>query len=182
MSIRDPRHGPTPPDGNTHKPQPAWREQFPIDWQDDEFRSRRDFTKMLGLTSLAFVAGQIWIGALSMLRKSRAKPGRLDLGLASELAVGAAKRFEYPAAGHPCLLVRLDQDRFVAFGQKCTHLSCPVIPNAEQGKFLCPCHHGSFDIQTGRPLAGPPRRPLPRVILELNDGHIFANGFAEGDA
>ncbi len=182
MNIRDHEHVTTPQDGNTQKPQPAWREQFPIDWQQDEFRSRRNFTKMLGLTSLAFVAGQIWIGALSIFRKSRAKPERMDLGLVDELAIGTAKRFEYPSQGHPCLLVRLGKERFVAFGQKCTHLSCPVIPKPEQGKFLCPCHHGSFDIQTGRPLAGPPRRPLPRVILEMKDGRIFANGFSEGEA
>ncbi len=181
MNLGDSERAATP-DGRTHEAQPAWREQFPIDWPSDEFRSRRDFTKMLGLTSLAFVAGQCWIGVLSISRKSDARPELLDLGPVDELTIGAAKRFEYPSQGHPCLLVRIDQNHFVAFGQKCTHLSCPVIPKPELGKFVCPCHHGSFDIQTGRPLAGPPRRPLPRVILEVKDGRVFATGFAEGEA
>lgn len=182
MKINDHNHVTIPPNGKAHEPQPAWREEFPIDWPKDEFRSRRDFTKMLGLTSLAFVAGQMWIGVLSILRKSRPAPARMDLGLLDELPIGSAKRFEFPSPGHPCLIVRLEKDSVVAFGQKCTHLSCPVIPNTEQGKFLCPCHQGSFDIKTGRPLAGPPRRPLPRIELEIKDGRVYAVGFAEAGA
>ena len=38
-----------------------WREQFPVNWTDDEYRSRRDFTRLLGLTSFAFVVGHLWI-------------------------------------------------------------------------------------------------------------------------
>jgi len=41
---------------------------------------------------------------------------------------------------------------------------------------VCPCHHGYFDAQTGQPLAGPPRRPLPRITLALRDGVIYAKG------
>ncbi|HLX61143.1 MAG TPA: Rieske (2Fe-2S) protein [Planctomycetota bacterium] len=182
MKIDDPEHVSLPPSGNAREAQPAWREQFPIDWPNDEFRSRRDFTKMLGLTSLAFVAGQVWIGVLSVMRKTSAAPPRMDLGLLDELPVGGAKRFDFPSPKHPCVLVRLEKDRVVAFGQKCTHLSCPVIPNVAQGKFLCPCHHGAFDIHSGRPLAGPPRRALPKVVLEVKDGRIYAIGFEENQA
>jgi arsenite oxidase small subunit len=31
-------------------------------------------------------------------------------------------------------------------------------------------------VTTGRPLAGPPRRPLTRVVLEVRDGVIYATG------
>jgi Rieske Fe-S protein len=40
----------------------------------------------------------------------------------------------------------------------------------------CPCHEGTFDLATGRPVAGPPRRPLPRVRLEVRGDEIFASG------
>ncbi len=182
MNIQDHEHVSMPPNGRLGERQPGWREQFPIDWQEDEFRSRRDFTKMLGLTSLAFVAGQVWIGVLSILKKNRGTPARKEIGSVDELPVGGSKRFEYPADGHPCVLVRIEKDRFVAFGQKCTHLSCPVIPKPDEGKFHCPCHHGAFDLQTGRPIAGPPRRPLPQVVLEVKDGRIYANGFVAEEA
>jgi Rieske Fe-S protein len=38
----------------------------------------------------------------------------------------------------------------------------------------CPCHEGFFDLVSGRPIAGPPRRPLTRVHLDVRGGEIFA--------
>jgi Rieske Fe-S protein len=48
-----------------------------------------------------------------------------------------------------------------------------------RGQFHCPCHRGFFDMHTGQPLAGPPRRPLPRIVLKVQDGVIYAAGFEE---
>jgi nitrite reductase/ring-hydroxylating ferredoxin subunit len=180
MRIDDPERITTAPNGLAPAQQPQWRQDFPIDWPLDEYRSRRDFTKLLGLTSLAFVAGQAWVVILSALRKARGRPARLELGRPEELAVGAAKQFDYPARGDACLLVRLGPDQFVAYSQKCTHLSCPVIPRPAEGRFYCPCHEGSFDLRSGQPLAGPPRRRLPRVKLEVRDGRLYATGLEGG--
>jgi Rieske Fe-S protein len=176
MRIEDPDQVSVPPDGQTSAGQPAWREDFPIDWPKDEYRSRRDFTKLLGLTSLAFVAGQIWIVLLSLTKQSENPAPGLEIVAAENLPVGGTKLFYYPTRIDPCLLVRLSREEFVAFGQKCTHLSCPVIPRVKEGRFFCPCHSGSFDIRSGYPVAGPPRRPLPRVLLEIRNGRVFATG------
>ena len=92
--------------------------------------------------------------------------------------MGGLRVFEYPAKGDPCVLVRLSDDRFVAYDRRCTHLSCPVMPRPEAGRFDCPCHEGHFDLATGTPLAGPPRRPLPRVTLERRGGRVLATGIA----
>ncbi len=162
--------------------QPAWREQFPIDVPDDEYRSRRDFTKLVGLTSLAFVAGQGYIVLESELKQARGPLPEVDIAGAGELAVGDAKVFHYPDHGDACVLVRVSESEHLAYGQKCTHLSCPVIPQPNEGKFHCPCHHGSFDLYTGEPLAGPPRRALPAVRLEVREGRIIAVGMAEKTA
>ena len=162
--------------------EPSWREQFPIDLPDDEYRSRRDFTKLLGLTSLAFVAGQVFIVYQSARRKLRGPLPERDLAGVAELQIGDAKLFDYPDEGDSCVLVRVTEDQFVAYGQKCTHLSCPVIPKPKDGKFHCPCHEGSFDLYTGRPIAGPPRRALPRVTLAVRQGRIVAVGMEEGSA
>ena len=59
---------------------------------------------------------------------------------------------------------------------KVSHLSCPVIPKPAEGKFHCPYHEGVFDLYTGQPLAGPPRRPLPRITLDIRGGRIYATG------
>jgi Rieske Fe-S protein len=93
-----------------------------------------------------------------------------------DLAVGAALGFTYPDEHEPCLLVRLTSSEFVAFNQKCTHLSCAVIPRPAEGSFLCPCHEGRFDLRTGAPTAGPPRRPLTRIVLETRGRDIYAAG------
>ncbi len=180
MRIEDPDHISLNPDGRADADQPRWREQFPIDWPKDDFRSRRDFTKLLGLTSLAFVAGQFWIVVLALRRRARGKSPAREVASVDELPVGGAKVFDYPGKGDACVLVRLASDRFVAYGQKCTHLSCPVIPRPQTSDLHCPCHNGFFDLATGRPLAGPPRRPLPRLRLELRDGRVFALEVEEG--
>lgn len=46
------------PDGQPEHEQPKWRRDFPIDVEADEYGARRDFTKFMVLTSLAFVCGQ----------------------------------------------------------------------------------------------------------------------------
>src|SRR5262249_30992563 len=160
--------------------QPTWREQFPIDWPTDDFRSRRDFTKLLGLTSLAFVVGQIWIAFLALRRRAPQDLPEKEIASLDELPVGGSKVFEYPRPGTAVVLRRVSTDHFVAYGQKCTHLSCPVIPRPDESRLRCPCHEGVFDLATGQPLAGPPRRPLPRLRLETRDGRIFAVGVEDG--
>ena len=47
------------------------------------------------------------------------------------------------------------------------------------GRLHCPCHNGWFDLATGRPVAGPPQRPLPRITLDVRDGIIYATGVEE---
>ena len=180
MRIEDPEHVSSNPDGGPDEAQPRWREQFPIDWPRDDLRSRRDFTKLLGLTSLAFVAGQLWIVLLSWRRRGRARPPEREIARVEEVPIGGSKLFDYPSPGQVCVLVRLPGGDFAAFGQKCTHLSCPVMPEPEKGRFHCACHNGSFDLASGEPLAGPPRRPLPRLRVEVRDGRVFAVGIEEG--
>ncbi len=163
------------PDGKSGADQPKWRQDFPIDIAQDEYVSRRDFAKFLVLTSGAMAVGQATLIGQSIARQSE-KDEAIPIAHDSEIGVGRVIRFDYPRLGEACLLARLDDGKLVAFGQKCTHLSCAVIPDLPHGQFVCPCHHGHFDARTGRPLAGPPRRPLPRITLDIRDGVIYATG------
>jgi Rieske Fe-S protein len=158
--------------------QPGWRHDFPIDWPQDHYVARRDFTKFLVLTSFAFAVGQFWIGVQNWIRRRRGDPPIVKVADAGSLPIGQTKPFNYPGENDPCVLVRLTDDRFVAFGQKCTHLACAVVPEFDAGHFYCPCHKGYFDLQTGKPLAGPPRRPLPEVQLRVRGEAIYATGVA----
>jgi Rieske Fe-S protein len=164
------------PDGRPLSEQPRWRKDFPVDTAEENYVARRDFTKFLVLTSGAFVVGQLTIAASSALRGGEPSVPATPIVRADALPVGGAKAFGYPTAGDACLLVRVDEETYVAFSQECTHLSCAVVPEPEKKRFYCPCHNGAFDIMTGRPIAGPPNRPLPKVTLELRDGVIYATG------
>ena len=171
------------PDGRPLEDQPKWRQDFPIDWARDEYVSRRDLVKFIVLTSAALTAGQFWIALKSgMERRTKAraaKPPAAPVAAIDELPIGGAKTFEYPQGSSPRLLVRIGATEFVAYDQQCTHLLCPVIPAVDQGRLHCPCHNGWFDLASGRPLAGPPRRPLVRVHLELRDRTVYATGVGE---
>jgi Rieske Fe-S protein len=171
---RDPEDFTVAPDGRPMSEQPRWRRDFAIDWPADLHVARRDFTKFLVLTSGAFVAGQTWIAVQSLVRHRRPPPPRKRIAAAADVHVGEALMFAYPGEHDPCLLLRLDADHLVAFSQKCTHLSCAVIPRFDKGVIHCPCHEGYFDLATGRNIAGPPPRPLPEIELVIENGDVFA--------
>jgi Rieske Fe-S protein len=40
----------------------------------------------------------------------------------------------------------------------------------------CPCHKGAFSSVDGRPLAGPPTRRLPRILIEQRGEDLVATG------
>jgi Rieske Fe-S protein len=164
------------PDYAPLESQPAWRQDFPVDWPQDLYVERRDFLKFMVLTSAAFTAGQVWIAAQNWYRHRAGRPPIRRIASIDDLSVGSALGFTYPDDHEPCLLVRLSSTEFVAFGQKCTHLSCAVIPRPAEASFYCPCHEGRFDLRTGVPIAGPPRRPLTRVVLEMRGQDIYAVG------
>jgi Rieske Fe-S protein len=170
------------PDFAPAEAQPAWRQDFPIDWPQDLYVERRDFMKFMVLTSAAFTAGQLWIGVLNWRRRRSGQLPMQRIASVDDLAVGGAIVFSYPAEHEPCLLVRVTESEFVAFSQKCTHLSCAVVPRPAEDSFYCPCHEGRFDLKTGVPIAGPPRRPLTRIVLELRGRDIYAVGVEERTA
>jgi Rieske Fe-S protein len=163
------------PDGRPVEEQPRWRQDFPTDIPADDALARREFTKFLVLTSGAFVAGQCWIGLMNLLRDDRPMPEK-RIAAVADLVPGDVKEFRYPTDDDPCLLICLKDGGLVAYGQQCSHLSCAVIPELERGRLHCPCHNGYFEIKEGRPIAGPPRRPLPRIKLEVRGEYIYATG------
>lgn len=53
----------------------------------------------------------------------------------------------------------------------CTHLGCTVPWNAEQNRFVCPCHGSQYDGE-GRVLQGPAARSLPIVTVVAKQNQI----------
>jgi nitrite reductase/ring-hydroxylating ferredoxin subunit len=174
--LRDAEEITLAPDGRPMSEQPAWRTDFPIDWPQDQYVERRDFMKFMVLVSLSLTIGQFWIAAQNWWRRRRGAPPIARIASVNDLPVGGAMVFTYPEPADDCLLVRPTADSFVAYLQKCTHLSCAVRPRASEGLIACPCHEGYFDLLSGRPIAGPPRRPLVRIRLDVRGNQIYATG------
>ncbi|WP_453991785.1 QcrA and Rieske domain-containing protein [Bacillus nitroreducens] len=91
-----------------------------------------------------------------------------------KLAVGESTNFTFPGDHDDSILIRLSDTKYVAYQNKCTHLQCPVFWVKEEGQMVCPCHHGYFDVETGAPTAGPPRRPLPEIQVKVENGAVYA--------
>ena len=152
-----------------------WREEVSFRTGDEQYVARRQFGKFLMLTSLGMFVGNLWILAKSWLFEQPFYPLR-PVARADDIAVGEVKLFQYPGEHDPCILVRLASDEYVAYSQKCTHLSCAVYYEGEHNRLGCPCHEGYFSIRTGAVLQGPPPRPLPRVQLERRGDQVIAMG------
>jgi quinol---cytochrome c reductase iron-sulfur subunit, bacillus type len=66
----------------------------------------------------------------------------------------------------------LDTDRYdrgtpyIAISSRCAHLGCPVRWVDAAERFICPCHGGVYDL-LGRPVGGPPVRPLDRFYTRV---------------
>ena len=72
---------------------------------------------------------------------------------------------------HPVIVVRTPQG-FRAYSAICTHLGCVVGWDAARHQIACPCHAGYFDIN-GRPVSGPPPRPLAEHGVAVVNGEVL---------
>ena len=133
--------------------------------------SRREFAKFLGCAVLAG-AGVAAARPLFPIANLKAIPPKA-VAQANEIPIGGYKLFRYPTKNDPCILVRLETERYVAYSQSCTHLMCPIHFQPEKRQFYCPCHEGFFNAEDGSVLAGPPRRPLPRYAVEIREGQVW---------
>ena len=157
------------------RPTPAgirrWFADFPYHWDADDLLSRRELLRFAVLTSGALFAGTAILAVLGLTRSLR-RGQPTAIARVDELQEGDVRYFEYPEADDQAMLIRLPGGEFVAYSQKCTHLSCAVYYQHETDRLYCPCHEGFFDVRTGEPTAGPPQRRLPRIILR-RDGDLL---------
>ncbi|MFC0212191.1 Rieske (2Fe-2S) protein [Paenibacillus chartarius] len=146
---------------------------------------RRSFMKLMVGSAGVFAVSTLPWGAIAA--KELASGGKkayeakkiVDL---NRIGVGEAVEFAYPGEHDSALLVRVGEQEFKAYQNACTHLKCPVFWSKEEGELVCPCHHGFFDVQTGKPTAGPPQRPLPEITVSHQNGAIYATGVKRYEA
>lgn len=109
--------------------------------------------------------------------KAVARLSELKVGVPFEATIRETRRDAWTL--HPddvvgrVWLVRQQDDSVTALTTTCPHLGCSV--NFERGKFVCPCHNGTFDVSGARvaPASGK-SNPAPRdmdgleVMLEAD--------------
>ena len=154
---------------------PRWRDDFPVRWDDDNYMTRRELAKFLALGSGLLASTSLLIAVIGLSRRIPAPPARRIAG-AGDIAPGRSLLFRYPTDEDPCILVRDAEGRLDAFSQVCTHLSCALVHRPGDDVLECPCHKGSFSAREGLPLAGPPTRRLPRIVIEQRGADLVATG------
>jgi Rieske Fe-S protein len=115
---------------------------------------------------VAYVAGRY-------LRRPNRMPVTLSLGPESSIQPGSARLVKL---GLSDAIVLRDEEGITAFNLRCTHAGCNVTWHARELQFHCPCHGGIFD-STGNVVKGPPKRPLDRLDVQIDNGIVkVSNG------
>jgi nitrite reductase/ring-hydroxylating ferredoxin subunit len=156
----------------SREPQEA-RAEFPYHWDADELVARRELLRLAVLTSGALFAATVAIAVRGAFG-GKTHVERREIIKVSDVPPGTAHYFNYPGKDDQAVLVNIPGQGFVAYSQKCTHLSCAVRYEADRGRLFCPCHEGVFSLTTGDPTAGPPQRRLPRILIEQRGDTLFA--------
>jgi nitrite reductase/ring-hydroxylating ferredoxin subunit len=154
-----------------------YQAEFPYERDEEAQVTRREFCNFLRLTSAALFVGAAGFAAKAAFDARKA--GSLSaarINGADTLAPNTSLNFTYPTARDSAILIRTADGAYHAYGQKCTHLSCPVYYSRNQQRLECPCHEGAFDAATGNVLYGPPPRALDVIEVEVHDGQVWATG------
>lgn len=98
--------------------------------------------------------------------------GELLLGTTDEIMVGSGKKFMIDEnltilVTHPRVGV------FRGFSATCTHSGC-IVTGVQEDQIACGCHGARFDVETGEPIAGPARRPLGSITIEVRGTELYA--------
>jgi Rieske Fe-S protein len=152
----------------------VWKKDFPVTSEEESYVARREFTKFMALTSMAFFFGTFTATARKLWKRATWKnPVPIHVANVEDVAIGDYKLFRYPTENDPCILLRLNEERFAAFDQRCTHLSCPVYFSATDSHLVCPCHNGIFSAADGSVLAGPSKRALDVLTVSIRNGEVW---------
>jgi arsenite oxidase small subunit len=111
---------------------------------------------------------------------------RIEVATLASLKVNRPVEFDYPLKGQPNMLIDLGhavpdgvgpKHSIVAFSTLCQHMGCPVTYNKSLREFVCPCHQTRYDPERlGSIIQGVATRALPRVVLQVKGGAVWAVG------
>lgn len=152
-----------------------WRAAFPYHSDADDLVSRRELLHFSVFASGALFVSTAVLAVLSFVKRLGGAETQ-PIARVADVPEGQAVYFNYPASDDQAMLLHLPGGQFVAYSQKCTHLSCSVYYQPDRGRLYCPCHEGVFVPATGNPTAGPPQRRLEQIQLRQDGDVLYAVG------
>jgi len=73
----------------------------------------------------------------------------------------------------PVLILRTEDDRFLAFEDRCTHFGRKLDPVPGEAKLrCCSINHSTYDLEGNR-LSGPAKRPIACYTVEQSNGDLI---------
>ncbi|MFC8505743.1 ubiquinol-cytochrome c reductase iron-sulfur subunit [Streptomyces sp. NPDC057411] len=146
----------------------------------DSLTTRRDYLRIVATVSGGLAVGGVAVASGILHRHGDADGAPRPKKIADQIPPGESVAFRYPEEADRAVAVRLEDGTLAGYSAVCTHLACAVLwrkDRGSEGELYCPCHEGVFDARTGEVTAGPPPRPLPKVLLvEDADGSVWAVG------
>ncbi|MEV0094883.1 Rieske (2Fe-2S) protein [Streptomyces sp. NPDC050738] len=167
-----------PPGGDPHQEPDLARAALHDRIAADSLTTRRDYLRIVATVSGGLAVGGLGVAAGVLPRHGDTEGVPEPKKVTDRLLPGQSISFRYPGEEDRAVAVRLTDGTLAGYSAICTHLACAVLWRKErgsEGELYCPCHEGVFDVRTGEVTAGPPPRPLPRVLLtEEADGSVWA--------
>jgi len=125
------------------------------------------------------------VGVETADAKGRSYPQLRVIAL-NKLKANRAHTFDYPLKGQTSMLIDMDRSvpggvgpkhSIVAYSALCQHMGCPVAYRSKHRELFCPCHQSRYDPERqGSIIQGVATRPLPRILLQIRDGVVYAVG------
>ena len=145
--------------------------------------NRRDFLETAALSGIVVLVTGIPLASYVIAPALNKGIGKwIEFGTERSLSLGAVtmRTFDFMAKDGWLVLpqrgfiwIKLEPDRrLTVFSSTCTHLACSVVWREAEKIFECPCHSGIFDAE-GRPISGPPQRPLEVLKHKIEDGKLM---------
>ncbi len=121
----------------------------------------------LGFGGLAFRFAQFLYPVMPPVKRVQ-----VFVSTTAALPDSGVRTFNLPAG--PVILRKAGKE-IRAYSGICTHLGCVVRWHTESNQFICPCHHGIYDIE-GNVVSGPPPRPLNafEVVVKNDPGLLWS--------
>lgn len=136
---------------------------------------RRTFVNVLLGGGLITTIGSIFVPILNFMippKVEEAVQNNVVAAKVGEIELNSGKIFRF--GSKPGILVRTQNDEYVAFSATCTHLQCTVQFRPDFKHIWCACHNGHFDL-TGKNVAGPPPRPLEPYKVDIRGDDIVVS-------